>query len=553
MIDSLPGDVPSVLRSIRAANDGERDLPALTVYRGRAKVGGFSRGELAREVGALGERLGKEHGVRKGDRVAVLSPNRLELPVVLLAVMSLGAVVVPLSPTASAEEWKAILDHSGARCLISALPALPANRPGAARDEPHDLGAGLERLLAMDALGIGRAPDRASNGREALAAHAAEAASLGDQPAILLYTSGTTGEPKGVLLTHGNIVSNAAAMVRRFGLDHTTQLAVLPLHHAHAFGFGLMTSLLSAGHLVLAEAFDPIAFGAMVAEERVAIASVVPSLVPLLVKARLHQKRVPTLKQILVSSAPLRVEVGRELEERTGIRLAHGWGLSEYTNFACALPYGDAPSRSELLFGGEMPSVGTPLEGTEVAVRDAEGHELHAGQRGELWVRGPGRMVGYYRDEAATAACFDGPWLRTGDEGFFVEQGGERFFFISGRLKEVINRSGEKLSPAAIERHLLAFAPKLEGRVAVVGFPHREHGEEVGLYVQRQTGKEGEPLPAAELNPVMEALGQMPPALRPRAVVVGGTSIPRTATGKIQRRLLESQFSSLYDVRPPKG
>ena len=175
--------------------------------------------------------------------------------------------------------------------------------------------------------------------------------------AVVLYTSGTTGNPKGVALRQRNLLCNAWSMAQNFGLDATTQLAVLPLYHAHAFGFGLMTALSTGGHLVFTERLEPFTWAEVIRAESVAVTSVVPTLLPMLLAAGVTREKVPTLRAILVSSAPLPRDLARDFEARTRIPLIQGWGLSEYTNFACCLSP-DAPAeehaRADVRLGGAV-------------------------------------------------------------------------------------------------------------------------------------------------------------------------------------------------------
>jgi acyl-CoA synthetase (AMP-forming)/AMP-acid ligase II len=246
----------------------------------------------------------------------------------------------------------------------------------------------------------------------------------------------------------------------------------------------------------------------------------------------------------MVSSAPLDPALAWAFEEQTGLPLVQGWGLSEYTNFACCLSPLDASSRHRhLLFGREYPSVGAALSPTEVTVRDASGAEGAEGALGELWVRGPSLMLGYFRDEAATRAALSGDWLRTGDEGFFADDAGERVFFVTGRIKEIICRGAEKYSPLALERRLLAGVPELTGKLVVVGFPHRVHGEEIGAYL------EADDLPDDLLARLRAAVVAMLPEERPKVLLHGPAPIPRTHTGKIQRRKLAARFAAFDEHR----
>jgi long-chain acyl-CoA synthetase len=500
--------------------------PALTFYRGRTVAGWLTAGELAERVDRLAAHFASRLGVRRGERIALASANRLEVPLAVLALFRLGAIAVPLSPTVPEDDAAYVLEHAGVRGLVAAADV--AARLGAVARE-LDFVMPIEDALAVE----GGALD-------------APLGALAGEPAVILYTSGTTGRPKGVTLTHGALLANARAMAARFGLAGSTQLAVLPLHHAHALGFGLMTSLATGGHLVFTSGLDPFTWADVVQAERVEVSSVVPTLLGPLLAARVRAERVPSLRALLVSSAPLPVDLARRFEAETRLCLAHGWGLSEYTNFACCIAPGlDLSARAELLLGGELLSIGGPLDGTDVAVMDDEGREVEDGARGELCVRGPCKMLGYYGDPEATRRTLRDGWLRTGDEGTARAHPAGRMFWVTGRIKELIVRGGEKLHPLAVERRIAAALPTLDGRMAVVGFPHRAQGEEIGVYVEAEALTEGV---AGELVRALEAL---PAELRPKVVVRGAAPIPRTHTGKVQRAKLAPWFAGLDEVRGP--
>jgi len=177
-------------------------------------------------------------------------------------------------------------------------------------------------------------------------------------------------------------------------------------------------------------------------------------------------------------------------------------------------------------------------------VAGPDGAALPADQRGELCIRGPSTMLEYYRDPAATAAVLESDgWLRTGDEGFFRDIEGRPNFFITGRIKEIIIRDGDKWSPLAIERQLLGGLPDLEGRLVALGFPHQVHGEEIGVYL------EIEELDEALRKRIEAAVAAMPLESRPKVILHGAAPIPRTHTGKIQRRKLHPTFAAYRDSK----
>lgn len=506
-------DVPTLLA--RSARHPER--AALSFYRGKSLAGRLSYGELSARVEMLAGGLHSRFGVGAGDRVAILAPNRLEVPVLVLALLRLGAVVVPLNPSSAAEDWRFVLEHAGVRGLCITRE-LDDRMPPMARPS--------FTLQVEDAFDTGGQAPAAPSG-------------LDEQMAVILYTSGTTGHPKGVALRQRNLLSNAWSMAQNFQLEGTTQFAVLPLYHAHAFGFGLMTALSTGGHLVFSERFEPFTWSHVIQAESVEISSLVPTFLPMLLAARVTRDRVPTLRHLLVSSAPLPVDVARDFETRAQIPLIQGWGLSEYTNFACCVsPQLARDERTHLMFSWEVPSIGPALEGTEVRVVDPDGEPVAEGARGELVIRGHSTMLGYFRDPENTARAIDARgWLHSGDEGFFRLHCGQPIYFVTGRLKELIIRDAEKYSPLRLERHLLESLPELSGRLVVLGFPHREHGEEVGAYLELDT------LDEAARARLTAAIDAMPIAERPKVVLHGPQPIPRTHTGKIQRRKMQQWFA----------
>ncbi|HEY5088563.1 MAG TPA: class I adenylate-forming enzyme family protein, partial [Polyangia bacterium] len=497
------------------------DRPALTFYRGKTLVGRLGYGQLLAGVDRFTRRLRDELGVGRGDCVAVLSPNRLEVPALILAIMRLGAAVVPLNPTTQPSDWDYILEHSAARLIFGTreLLARLLRRPEitcAFEDEPETAPETRGPPLPSPAAG-----------------------SLAETMAIVLYTSGTTGNPKGVALGQSSLLANAWSLAVNFGFRDETQFAVLPLYHAHALGFGLMTTLTTGGHLVFTDRFDPFSWAEVMRAESVTLTSVVPTLLTPLLQIGVRRDRVPTLRAVLVSSAPLSVALAQAFEAKTAIPLVQGWGLSEYTNFACCLSP-DLPDdeRRRLLTGDELTSIGSPLPGTEVRVVGPSGETASAGERGELQIRGHSTMLAYFRDAAATtAAMTEDGWLRTGDEGFFRLAGERPVFFITGRIKEIIIRDGDKLSPLAIERRILADLPELEGRLVVLGFPHEVHGEEIGVYI------EGDELGDELAFRLTKTASDMPADARPKVILHGAAPIPRTHTGKIQRRKLHPTFA----------
>jgi acyl-CoA synthetase (AMP-forming)/AMP-acid ligase II len=515
-------DVAGLLAALGRRADEAPDQRALTGYRGRTMVAQMTRRELLLRVAGALHHLSTALGVKPGDRIAVLAGNRIEVAILYLAALRLGAALVPLHQNSPPEDWRLGVEHAQA-CLLVVDPDLMLRLPAMP----------VAVCQLSEAVPAGPPPRREPPPPG------------GDALALIIY-SASSGLSKGVALSQRSLLASAQVLAETFAGDGGAQLASLPIHHAHTLGFGLTSALVAGCHLVLAERFDPLAFAQVVRAESVAVTSALPSWLPALRAAGLHAAQVPSLQHLLVTSAPLAAEMARQFEEETGIRLLQGWGLAELGGLACCLSPALADEERRSLLFAEPPSVGTPLPGNEVKVIDAHGRPLDADQRGELCVRGPTRMLGYFRDQTATRAAVDDlGWLHTGDEGFFRLHRGEPYLFLTERIKDVIIRGGEKLSPLAIERKLAAALPELDGKLAVVGYPHALHGEEVGVYLETEALED-------RLNLALVAtLDTLPPDLRPQVVLFGARPIPRTPDGQPERRSLRELFARHAEARGP--
>jgi long-chain acyl-CoA synthetase len=506
--NSIPDLIKIIWSSVHS------DMPALSFMQGSEEVRRLS---YAQYLDAI-ERWSSfflDLEIQPGDRVATLLKNRLEVPIIYLALMSIGAVVVPLNPSYSARELEFVLSDSAAIGVLTDQATLGTSERDFSR---------CRFVKDIDTVQLDDqyrkpvfAPDKTS-------------------PAITLYTSGTTAFPKGVVQMHGNLVANAWSLVKALDIDAPTQLSVMPFYHAHAVGCGMMTCLLTGGHLLVAERMDPLAWPKIIRAFGVTLTSMVPNLLHLLERTSVRAIDVPTLRFIFVSAAPLPTHLAKSFEARSGIRIAHAWGLSEFTNFATCLPVTlEQELREQLMFGEATPCVGSCLDGVDVEVRLADGSAAADGQIGELWVRGPSLTLGYHNNPHATNDAIVDGWLRSGDEGYALARDGKAYFFITDRIKDVIVRSGEKISPLAVEAAIVDKVPKLVNNLVALGFEHAVYGEEVGLVIEEQ---------AAEglMDELKKAIESMPVRQRPKVVVCGHEIIPRTHTGKIQRRLLKARF-----------
>jgi len=441
-------------------------------------------------------------GLRPGDRAATILENGAGAVFAFLGAQYGGFVATPLDPAASDAELRATLEHSGARAVF--LPADRSDRLAGARQ-------GEPTIVEVDETG-----NCAWTGPPASALYPLQASDA----AVLDYTSGSSGRPKGVVVTHRNVL--ASARIHRRAQEMTAAdraLLVLPLHHMNAQHVTLLSSLVSGASVVVPRRFVPSEFWGHADRYGCTWFAAVPTvLVQLLQLAPSEAERsaLRKLRFARCSAAPLPRETLRRCEERFGIPIVEAMGMTESggTFFFNPLPPGQR----------KPGSVGRPVV-YEARVVDAQGHECAAGQAGEILVRGEPLMRGYHRDPEATAAALtqDG-WLRTGDVGHRDEDG---YFFVSGRAKEIIIKGGQNIAPAEVER-VLAAHPEVV-RAAVVGVSDPVFGEDVVGCVVARAPADG--LEGALLAWCRERLG----VWKAPARIVFLPELPTSATGKVLR------------------
>jgi long-chain acyl-CoA synthetase len=343
--------------------------------------------------------------------------------------------------------------------------------------------------------------------------------------AALLYTGGTTGRAKGVMLSHGGLEQIASARAQVFSQSGAVDL-LLPLPLSHVYGLlNAVTrqQMSEPGFVALQRRFDPVQWLEMVADLRPQAGAVVPSMLQLLLRADLESADLSSLRYVTTGGAPLSVAVREEFERRVGdVRVCDGYGCTELTSTATMNPY-SAPRSG---------SVGLPLPGVEVRIEDELGEVLPVGSDGEVCVRSPGVMSGYWRDEAATRQVVVDGWMHTGDVGHLDEDG---YLYVVDRLKDLIIRGGFNVYPRDVEDALLAHP--LVASAAVVGRPDDVYGEEVVAYVALREDAGAAP----ELDPAQVLLdwcaGSLAKHKRPREVHVVET-VPLTSVGKTDRKAL---------------
>jgi long-chain acyl-CoA synthetase len=477
-------------------------------------------------------------GIQPGDRVALTCPNLPAFPVAYYGILKAGAVVVPLNILLTEREIAYHLADSAAKAYFcfEGTAELPSGRAGIAAFEATP---GCEHLVLLSAGHPGTDPAGAdarsmsANGRAVTVAElmhgqpaTCESAPTAEtDTAVILYTSGTTGQPKGAELTHSNMVQNALLAPRLFGPHpHDVQLIALPLFHSFGQSVQLNSGLANGATLVLMARFSADQALAQMAGEGVTFFAGVPTMYHALLGCESADQYdlagiAAALRVAVSGGAPLPIEVMRKFEERFTVPILEGYGLSE-TSPVATFNRIDRPRKPG--------SVGLPAWGIEVKI--LANAEAGAGADGEVAIRGHNVMKGYFGRPAATAEAIDvDGWFRTGDIG---RLDGDGYLFIVDRKKDMIIRGGFNVYPRELEEVLLTH-PEVS-LAAVVGVPHEVHGEEVKAFVVRRPGAA---VTEAEL---VAWCKQVMAAYKYPRIVEFRQSLPMTATGKILKRELIS-------------
>ena len=454
-------------------------------------------------------------GVAPGDRVAVQVEKSVEAIILYLAVVRAGAVFLPLNTAYTPAEVEYFLTDAEPRIFVCDPARAEALRPAAER-------AGA-RVLTLDAAGQGSLTEAAEGAAEDFATVPREDGDL----AALLYTSGTTGRSKGAMLSHGNLASNALALVDAWRFTAQDVLIhALPIFHTHGLFVATNVVLLSGGSMIFLPKFDPDRiFEAM---GRATVLMGVPTFyVRLLGDARLDAGATRNMRLFISGSAPLLADTHRAWQARTGHAILERYGMTE-TNMNSSNPY-----EGERIAG----TVGLPLPGVEILVTDPEtGAPLPQGEIGMIEVRGPNVFQGYWRMPEKTAAELrPNGFFITGDLGRFDERG---YLQIVGRGKDLIITGGFNVYPKEVESEIDALPGVTES--AVIGLPHPDFGEGVtAVVVPSGTPSLTE---AAVLAPLESRLAKF--KLPKRVVFLD--ELPRNTMGKVQKNLLRDRFADLY-------
>jgi len=483
-------------------------------------------------------------GIRSGDRVAIWAPNVPEWLIAMLAIGRLGAVMVPVDPGTGREDLQFVLKQSACRGIIVSK-ALEDEECLNAVLYARDMIGSLEHVVVIaDETFAETVPwtEMAAMGEDADGAALAEMEKkvAPEDPVAIMYTSGTTGAPKGVVLDHLGIINKSIFSTERQGIGHQDRMCLFfPLFHMFGNTCIALSGLIRGAALVIpCDVFDPPKILEAIYKESCTAVYGSPSmLVALLDHPDFRQKRWSTVKKGIVGGAPCPMELMKRIVEEVGVSdITVAYGITETSSWLTMTHPGDSIER-------RVGTIGTALSCNEVKIVDpATGEPLPGGTQGELCTRGF-LMKEYYRMPGATASAIDRDgWFHTGDLGEMDEAG---YFKITGRLKDVIIRNGVRIYPVEVEEHIYRHPDVSE--VQVFGFPHPEKGQEVAAWVKLKKGS-----PLSEISLAAYAKDYVDETQLPHYFKVV-SDFPMTRTGKVQKYKLAEMAVKEYLADPEHG
>jgi long-chain acyl-CoA synthetase len=495
---------------------------------GQRTVAFFEGREIVnREIHDRGGRLGnalKELGVRPGDIVAVTMSNCPEVLESFAALLRLGTVLLPVLFVLTPQELRYILADSQAVAVITDFTLEQKVLEATA-----DLDS-VKHIIVVGAQGTSRVTDY-----EGLMDKSSPVLDIADKapddPAMVIYTAGTTANPKGVVLTHNNLLESTRSSyeVNETGKPRNVLLC-LPL--SHMYGVMVMNtgafSELDEGIGVIMRWFDTEGCCSLIQEYKINVFPGVPAMFAMLLRhPALNDYDLSSLEDCITAAAPLSMDLRRDFAERFGFPLRELYGLTE----ACGMGTATRP-------GQPFPqgSVGKAYPGMKVAIFDVDDNELPAGQTGEIVMRGPHVMKGYLNMPEETASVLRGGWLHTGDIGYLDDQG---YLYVTDRTKDIIIRGGENVSPAGIEE--VVYRHPAIAEAAVIGVEDEVYGEEIIAYVSLVSGRRES---SSDLLDYCES--QLPSFKRPREVIIM-EALPRSSVGKVLKRELKRMYKEERD------
>lgn len=468
-------------------------------------------------------------GISKGDKVALSCPNLPFFPIVYYGILKAGATVVPLNVLLRPREIAYHLADSNAKAYFcfQGTPELPMGEFGYQGFQEAE---SCDHFFMITADPAGASPIEGTKTLGQLMynqpATFDTVLTQADDTAVILYTSGTTGQPKGAELTHSNMIMNAQLADNLFKLDSDqVTLITLPLFHSFGQTVQMNTGFYKRWTLTLLPRFDPDTALAIMDRDNVTVFAGVPTMYWAMLNYpgadKYDLEKISRNMNLAISGgSAMPVEVMKAFNERFTVKILEGYGLSE-TSPVATFNRTDKPAKPG--------SIGLPVWGVSIRIVDLEGNDVPAGEMGEILIKGHNVMKGYYNRPEATAAALENGWLHTGDIGTFDEEG---YIYITDRVKDMIIRGGFNVYPREIEEVLVTH-PDVS-LAAVIGVPHDSHGEEVKAFIILNEGAETSPE-----DIVIWCKENMAAYKYPRIVEIR-EALPMTATGKILKRELRT-------------
>ena len=459
--------------------------------------------ELEREANRVAGALAKA-GISAGDRVAIGMPNIPHFAYAYFGVLRAGAAVVPLNIMLTEPETRAILEDSGARAVITAGPFAQVAESAASKVSQVELVVTPERWKDLG----DHSPPAANAG--------------GDDLAVLAYTSGTTGEPKGAMLSHNNLLANLRqqmAIPDAHVSENDVLFLALPLFHI--FGLNVTLGLLAMNGAtgVLMDRFDPVPALRAIMEHRITVLFGAPTMYASWVSVPgADQYDLSSVRLAISGAAPLATDVLRDFHALFGVRIYEGYGLTETAPTLWSNRMADKPRPG---------SVGKPLPEVEFRLLDENGDDVELGDPGEIVVKGPNVFKGYWNRPDETERAFIDGWFRTGDVGVLDEEG---YLYLVDRKRDLIIVSGFNVFPSEVERALLENPDVAEA--AVVGIPHAYTGEAVKAHVVLNSGAD-----TTEAELIADVRSRLARFKCPASIEIVD-ELPHLLTGKVLRRAL---------------
>ncbi len=504
----VASDLKTLPDLLRVRAKAEPDRPFV-----RFKDRAFTYGEFDARTDELAGGMA-ELGIAPGDVVSVFLPNCLEFLEAWWAILKAGGVLGPVNPAYTGTEAGYVIEHSEAVAVVTSASGAQTLAP---KREQLDT---VRHVISIDEGGDVALRELAGRGNGTPSPERGL-----DDLAAILYTSGTTGKPKGAMLTHRNELVNTTQGAELVPLAPGERVGMLlPLFHANAQVVTTLIPMMIGCEVVMWEKFSASKFWQTVQELEPVSISAVPTILAAVLNAPEAPEGGNSLRYVICGAAPLSVELLQAFQDRFGIRILEGYGLTETGCIASINPfYGERKAGS----------IGLSLRGQQMRIFAEDGEPAESGDYGEIVIKGPNVMAGYLKNEAATEESIREGWLHTGDVGYVDEDG---YFFIVDRSKDMIIRGGENIYPREIEEVLYAHAGILE--CAVIGVPHDVRGEEVLAVVTAKPDANLDLDELAEYAAEHLAKYKLPHRFELK------DELPKTPTGKISKGPLRDEFGS---------